>query len=153
MLVQDTEEYVIYKLIEPWALVGYTKMQLHVYFILSFLPVLTQLADWIVFIFIWWTLNPSPVFGAIKSFCLLGCFTVVSIRRTQHFESEVAKRSGGANMLIFHNSTPALMVLIVKQNNAVEDNFLLSYKTLKQKKDRTKKSKIKMKVRLNKLIL
>ena len=56
-------------------------------------------------------------------------------------------------MLIFHNSTPALMVLIVKQNNAIEDNFLLSYKTLKQKKDRTKKSKIKMKVRLNKLIL
>ena len=51
-------------------------------------------------------------------------------------------------MLIFHKSTPALMVLIVKQNNATEDYFSLSYKTLKQKK-----SKIKMKVRSNELIL
>ena len=56
-------------------------------------------------------------------------------------------------MLIFHKSTPALMVLIVKQNNATEDYFSLSYKTLKQKKERTKKkSKIKMKVRSNELI-
>ena len=43
-------------------------------------------------------------------------------------------------MLIFHNSTPALMVLIVKQDNATEDYFSLSYKTLKQKKERTKKN-------------
>ena len=42
-------------------------------------------------------------------------------------------------MAIFHNFTTASMVLIVKQNNATEEYFSLSYKTLKQKKDRTKK--------------
>ena len=56
-------------------------------------------------------------------------------------------------MLTFHNSTPASMVLIVKQNNPTEDYFSQSYKTLKQTKDRTKKSKIKMKVRSNELTL
>ena len=56
-------------------------------------------------------------------------------------------------MFIFQNSTPALLVLIVKQNNVTEDYFSLSYKTLKQKKYITKKNKIKMKVCLNELIL
>ena len=42
-------------------------------------------------------------------------------------------------MAIFHNSTTASMVLIVTQNNATEEYFSLSYKTLKQKKDRSKK--------------
>ena len=42
-------------------------------------------------------------------------------------------------MAIFHNSNTASMVLIVTQNNATEEDFSLSYKTLKQKKDRSKK--------------
>ena len=88
LLVENMEEHVIYKLIEQWVLIGYTIMQLLVYFILSFLLVLTQLPVWIIFIFTWWTLNPSSVFAAIKSFCLLGCFTVVSIRRIQHIKCE-----------------------------------------------------------------
>ena len=46
-----------------------------------------------------------------------------------------------------------LLQWIVRQNNATEDYFSLSYKTIKQTKDRTKKSKIKMKVRSNELIL
>ena len=57
-------------------------------------------------------------------------------------------------MAIFHNSTTASMVLIVTQNNATEEYFSLSYKTLKQKKRQIKKiSKIKMKVRSNELML
>ena len=38
-------------------------------------------------------------------------------------------------------------MLMIKQNNAIKVNFSLSYKALKQTKDKTKKSKIKMKVR------
>ena len=66
--------------------VGYSTIQLHVYYILSFLSVLTQFPVWIVFVLTWWTLNPSSVFSAIKSFCLLRCFTIVSIGRTQHLK-------------------------------------------------------------------
>ena len=40
---------------------------------------------------------------------------------------------------VFTNSTPASMVLMVKQNNATEDYFSLSYKTLTQKKRQNKK--------------
>ena len=54
---------------------------------------------------------------------------------------------------VFTNSTAASLVLMVKQNNATEVYFSLSYKTLKQTKDKTKKSKIKLKVCSNKLIL
>ena len=84
--MKNTEEQVIYKLIEQWVLMGYSTIQLHVYYIISFLSVLTQLPVWIVFVFTWWTFNPSPVFIAIKIFCLLVCFTVVSIGGTQHFK-------------------------------------------------------------------
>ena len=84
--MKNSEEQVIYKLIEQWVLMGYSTIQLHVYYIISFLSVLTQLPVWIVFVFTWWTFNPSPVFTAIKIFCLLVCFTVVSIGRTQHFK-------------------------------------------------------------------
>ena len=66
--------------------VGYSTIQLHVYYILSFLSVLTQFPVWIVFVLTWWTLNPSSVFSAIKSFSLLRCFTIVSIGRTQHLK-------------------------------------------------------------------
>ena len=84
--MKNSEEQVIYKLIEQWVLMGYSTIQLHVYYIISFLSVLTQLPVWIVFVFTWWTFNPSPVFTAIKIFCLLVYFTVVSIGRTQHFK-------------------------------------------------------------------
>ena len=84
--MENTEEQVIYKLIEQWVFIVYSTIQLHVYYILSFLSVLTQLPVWTVFIFTWWTFNPSPVLTAIKSFCLLLCFTVVSIGRTQHLK-------------------------------------------------------------------
>ena len=82
--MENTEEEIICKLIEQWVLVGYSTIQLYVYYILSFLSALTQLPVWIVFVFAWWTFNPSPVFTAVKSFCLLVCFTVVSIGRTQY---------------------------------------------------------------------
>ena len=84
--MENTEEQVIYKLIEQRVLVGYSTIQLHVYYILTVLSVLTQLPVWIIFVFTSWTLNPSPVFTAIKSFRLLGCFTLVSIGRTQHLQ-------------------------------------------------------------------
>ena len=84
--MENTEEQVIYKLIEQWLLIDCSTIQLQVYYILSFLSVLTQLPVWIVYVFIWWTFNPSPVFTAIKSFVLLVFFTVVSIGRTQHLK-------------------------------------------------------------------
>ena len=40
---------------------------------------------------------------------------------------------------VFTTSTAASLVLMVKQNNATEVYFSLSYKTLKQTKDKTKK--------------
>ena len=39
---------------------------------------------------------------------------------------------------VFTCSTPASLVLMVKQNNATEVYFSLSYKTLKQTKDKRK---------------
>ena len=68
------------------------------------------------------------------------------------YESGTAKRSGGPIYLffttfaVFTNSTPASLVLMVKQNSATEVYFSLSYKTLKQTEDKTK-------VRSNELIL
>ena len=55
---------------------------------------------------------------------------------------------------VFTNSTHASLVLMVKQNNATEVYFSLSYKTLKQTKYKTKQeSKMKIKVRSNELLL
>ena len=138
------------------------------------LTILTYLRVWIVFVFTWWTLNPSSVFTAIKSFFLLVCFIVISIGRTQHLiwtkvfivqnntcfsrkvdimvracemslETEQPKEVEGSiyplftTFIVFTNSAPALLVLMVKQNNAVEVYFSLSYKTLKQTKDKKQK--------------
>ena len=132
---------------------GYSTVQLNVYYIISFISVLTQLPVWIVFVFFWCTFNPSPVFTAIKIFCLLVCFTVVSIGRTEQFkwkkvlavqnttyysrkcdimvracemsmkgeqlkEVEEPLCSFFAAFAVFTNSTPASLVLTVKQNNA-----------------------------------
>ena len=49
--MENTEEQVIYKLIEQRVLVGYSTIQLHVYYILTVLSVLTQLPVWIIFVF------------------------------------------------------------------------------------------------------
>ena len=151
--MKNSEEQVIYKLIEQWVLMGYSTIQLHVYYIISFLSVLTQLPVWIVFVFTWWTFNPSPEITAIKIFCLLVCFTVVSIGRTQYFKwkkvfavQNTTYYSRKCNIMVrawkmsmkeeqpkeleeplcsyftvfavFTNSTPASLVLTVKQNNA-----------------------------------
>ena len=139
------------------------------------LTILTYLRVWIVFVFTWWTLNPSSVFTAIKRFCLLVCFIVVSIGRTQRLiwtkvfivqnntcfsrkfdimvracetslETEQPKEVEGpiysffTTFAVFTNSTPALLVLMFKLNNAVEVYFSPSYETFKQT-DKTKQKK------------
>ena len=79
------------------------------------------------------------------------CEVSMKVEQPKEVEGQIC--SFFATFAVFTNSTPASLVLMVKQNNATEVYFSLPYKILKQTKDKTKKSKIKMKVGSNDLTL
>ena len=72
----------------------------------------------------------------------------MSMKLEQSKEVEGPIYSFFTTFAVFTNFTPALLVLMIKQNNAIEVYFSMSYKTLKQTKDKAKKSEVKMKINI-----